>query len=285
MIIDVHVHPIYFKPICDDPEMERFRSEQFGIYKQSAYEMEEIFVEMKAGEIDKAVLLPLDLTTSAGGMVVNNEEIHNLVNLYPDRFIGFASVDPYRPDAIEILDYAYKVLHLEGLKLNPSKQRFYPADKILKPIYQKCVEYNRPILFHSGMSWEPDAPARFSQPINFEDVAIDFPDLRFCLAHFGWPWVKETAMLLIKYPNIYSDTSLLFMDSPEDFFTQVFTEDLGRLWLERNFNQQVMFGSNTPRFRAFKLKSALEQLPLRKRTFDLVFGLNALRFLGMESNQ
>jgi uncharacterized protein len=284
MIIDIHVHPIYFKPICGKPERERFRSEQFGIYKQSAYDMEEIFAEMRAGEIDKAVLLPLDLTSSSGDMVVTNEEVNKLVSLYPDRFIGFASVDPCRPDALEILDYAFEDLGLTGLKLNPSKQRFYPSDEILKPIYKKCVQFNRPILFHSGMSWEPDAPARFSQPVNFEDIAIEFPELRFCLAHFGWPWVKETAMLLIKYPNVYSDTSLLFLDSPEDFFAQVFTQDLGPLWLERNFNRQVMFGSNTPRFRAFKLKSAFEQLSLRKRTFDQVFGLNAMRFLGMESN-
>jgi predicted TIM-barrel fold metal-dependent hydrolase len=283
MIIDIHVHPIFFKPICDDPEIEKFRSNYFGVYKQSAYSMEETFIEMRAGEIDKAVLLPLDLTTLVGGMIVNNEEINKLVELYPDKFIGFASVDPFRPEALEILDYAFKVLHLKGLKLNPSKQHFYPADEFLKPIYKKCVQYNRPILFHSGMSWEPDAPARFSQPINFEDVAINFPELRFCLAHFGWPWTNETAMLLIKYPNIYADTSLLYLDSPEDFYNQVFTQDLGPLWLERNFNQQVMFGSNTPRFRAFKLKTAFEQLPFRKMTFENVFGLNALRFLGMDS--
>jgi predicted TIM-barrel fold metal-dependent hydrolase len=282
MIIDVHVHPIYFKPIFSNLKINKFRSDQFGIYKQSAYDMDEVFMEMQVGQIDKAVLLPLDLTTSAGDMVVSNEEVHNLVRLYPNKFIGFASVDPHRTDALEILDYTFKDLGLNGLKLNPSKQRFYPADELLKPIYQKCLQYNRPILFHSGMSWEPNAPARFSQPLNFEDVAINFPDLRFCLAHFGWPWIQETVMLLIKYPNIYTDTSLLYMDSPEDFFTQVFTKNLGPLWVERNFHRQVMFGSNTPRFRAFKLKSALEQLDLRKQTLDQVLGLNALNFLGLE---
>jgi predicted TIM-barrel fold metal-dependent hydrolase len=282
MIIDVHVHPIYFKPIFSNLKINKFRSDQFGIYKQSAYDMDEVFMEMQVGQIDKAVLLPLDLTTSAGDMVVSNEEVHNLVRLYPNKFIGFASVDPHRTDALEILDYAFKDLGLKGLKLNPSKQRFYPADELLKPIYQKCLQYNRPILFHSGMSWEPNAPAHFSQPLNFEDVAINFPDLRFCLAHFGWPWIQETVMLLIKYPNIYSDTSLLYMDSPEDFFTQVFTKNLGPLWVERNFHRQVMFGSNTPRFRAFKLKSALEHLNLRKQTLDQVLGLNALNFLGLE---
>jgi predicted TIM-barrel fold metal-dependent hydrolase len=282
MIIDVHVHPIYFKPICSNLKINKFRSDQFGIYKQSAYDMDEVFMEMQFGQIDKAVLLPLDLTTSAGDMVVSNEEVQSLVRLYPNKFIGFASVDPHRTDALEILDYAFKDLGLKGLKLNPSKQRFYPADEFLKPIYQKCLQYNRPILFHSGMSWEPNAPTSFSQPLNFEDIAINFPDLRFCLAHFGWPWVQETVMLLIKYPNIYTDTSLLYMDSPEDFFNQVFTKNIGPLWVERNFHRQVMFGSNTPRFRAFKLKSALEQLDLRKQTLDQVLGLNALNFLGLE---
>ena len=66
MVIDIHVHPIYFDLICSSPERDRFRSEQFGIYKQSPYSMEEILVEMDYGGIDKAVLLAEDLSTICG---------------------------------------------------------------------------------------------------------------------------------------------------------------------------------------------------------------------------
>ncbi|KKI91303.1 amidohydrolase [Bacillus sp. SA1-12] len=282
MVIDVHTHPIFFEGICEDEEALAFRKEQFGIFKQSPQSIEQILVGMDYGGIDKSVLLPEDLTTISGGHVVSNEEIKKLVDMVPDRFIGFASVDPHREDALDVLEYAFKDLGLRGLKLHPSKQVFYPGDEQLRPIYEKCIEYNKPILFHAGMSWEPNALVKYSQPIHFEEVAYHYPELRICLAHFGWPWIHETIMLMLKYPNVYTDTSMLYMDTAKDFYEQVFTRNMGPLWIDRNLKDQVMFGSNTPRFRANRLKPALESIPMRKSTLDKILGENAEKFLGLK---
>ncbi|KWX71897.1 amidohydrolase family protein [Paenibacillus jilunlii] len=280
MIIDVHTHPIFYKDICEDSEQLKFRKEQFGIYKQSPYSIESVKIEMDYMNVDKSVLLPEDLTTQSGGCIVTNEEIAKLVSLEPDRFIGFASVDPYRKDAVDVLDYAFKELGLKGLKLHPSKQRFYPYDKLLKPIYEKCLEYDKPIMFHAGMTWQPDAPAKYSHPLHFEEVAMAYPGLRMCLAHFGWPWIHETVMLLLKYPNVYTDTSLLHMDNAKDFYEQVFTRNMGPLWIERNLKYQVMFGTNSPRFRAKRLLPALKGLNFRPSTLENILSGNAERFIG-----
>lgn len=282
MIIDVHTHPIFYKDICEDKEQLNFRKEQFGIFKQSPYSLESVFIEMDYMNIDKSILLPEDITTQHGGHIVSNEEIKKLVDLAPDRLIGFASVDPYREDALEVLDYAFNDLGLMGLKLHPSKQKFYPYDEILKPIYEKCLEYDKPIMFHAGMTWEPDAPAKYSHPLHFEEVAIAYPELRMCLAHFGWPWIHETIMLLLKYPNVYTDTSLLHMDNAKDFYEQVFTKNMGPLWIERNLNDKVMFGTNSPRFRAKRMLPALRNLNFRPKTLDKILGGNAERFLGLK---
>lgn len=282
MIIDVHSHPIFYKDISGDPDTLNFRKEQFGIYKQSPYPLESVLIEMDYKNVAKTVLLPEDITTLHGGHIVTNEEIKTIVDLAPDRFIGFASVDPRRPDAVEVLDYSFKELGLMGLKLHPSKQRFYPYEDMLKPIYEKCLQYDKPIMFHAGMSWEPDAPAKYSQPLHFEDVAIAYPKLRMCLAHFGWPWIHETVMLLLKYPNVYTDTSLLHMDNAKDFYEQVFTRNMGPLWIERNLNDKVMFGTNAPRFRAKRLLPALEGLGFRKSTLDKILGGNAMKFIGIQ---
>ncbi|AIQ67243.1 amidohydrolase family protein [Paenibacillus graminis] len=280
MIIDAHVHPIYFDTICGDDSVLKFRSEQFGIYKQSPYSYEEIIAEMNFGKIDRSILLPLDLTTQSGGCIVTNEEIKKIIDRHPDSFIGFASVDPYRKDALEVLENAFANLKLSGLKLNPSKQKFYPDDKLLWPIYEKCREYDKPIMFHAGLSWEPNALAKYANPIHYEQAAVEFPELRICLAHFAWPWVREMMMLMIKYPNVYTDTSMLYMDSFNDFMERIFMKEMDPLTLERNFAKQVMFGSNTPRFRAFKLKKAIENLPFSEKVKADIFGGNALAFLG-----
>ncbi len=282
MVIDVHTHPIFFEGICENEDVLTFRKEQFGIFKQSPQSIEQILIGMDYGGIDKSVLLPEDISTISGGHIVSNEEIKKLVDMVPDRFIGFASVDPQRSDALEVLDYAFKDLGLMGLKLHPSKQEFFPSDERLKPIYNKCIEYNKPIIFHAGMSWEPNALAKYSQPLNFEEVALHYPELRICLAHFGWPWIHETIMLMLKYPNVYTDTSMLYMDTAKDFYEQVFTRNMGPLWIDRNLKDQVMFGSNTPRFRANRLKPALEGLNMRKSTLEKILGTNAEKFLGLK---
>ncbi len=282
MIIDMHIHPIYYKSICGDEKEEKFRSEAFGVFKQSPYDYEELFVEMDYGKVDKAAILPLDLTTTEGGWIVSNDQIAKLVSEQPERFIGFASVDPHREDVAEVLDYAFGVLGLKGLKLNPAKQYFDPNDVCMQVIYKKCLEYHKPIIFHAGLSWEPNCITEYAHPLKFEAVAVKYPELRICLAHFAWPFVREMVMLMIKYPNVYTDTSVLFMDSPEESMTRLFTIDMGPHWADRALHSQIMFASNGPRSRQFKLLRALDKVPMRDDTREKIYYKNALRFLGEE---
>lgn len=285
MIIDMHIHPIFYGAVCGNPEEVEFRKKAFGVFKQSPYGYEEMFAEMDYAKVDKAALLPLDLTTTEGGWVVDNDQVAKIVRDYPDRFIGFASVDPRRKDALEVLDYAFGTLGLKGLKLNPAKQHFYPAEEFLFPIYEKCLEYDKPIIFHAGLSWEPNAITEYAHPLKFEAAAVKYPDLRMCLAHFAWPFVREMVMLMIKYPNVYTDTSVLYMDSPEESIRRLFTVDMGPLWTDRALHRQIMFASNGPRFRQFKLLRALETVEMRDYAREGIYYKNALRFLGEEEEE
>ena len=279
MVIDMHVHPIFYKSICDNKEELEFRKDTFGVWKQGPMDWDEAFAEMDFGGIDKEALLPMDVTTTEGGWIVTNEQIAALKSRYPERLIGFASVDPHRKDAADVLIHAFDDLGLEGLKLHPSKQKFYPTDPCMEPIYEICESRNKPIIFHAGTSWEPNTPAEYAHPLAFEKVFIAHPHLRCCLAHFAWPWVREMVMLMIKYPNVYTDTSVLYMDSPEESMSRLFTVDMGSHWFERGFREQVMFASNTPRFRAFKIKRALDAVPMKDAAREALYGGNALRFL------
>ena len=279
MVIDTHLHPIFYKPVCGDEETLRFRMDHFGVWKQGPMDWDEIFAEMDVCGIAKSFLLPLDVTTAEGGWIINNEEIAKLVSLQPDRFIGFASVDPHRKNAAEELRRAFEELGLAGLSLHPAKQKFHPGETEAEALYRICEEMNKPVIFHAGMSWEPDTPSRYGHPLEFEEVLIRHPEMRVCLTHFAWPWVREMVMLLIKYPNVFTDTSLLYLDSPEESMKRLFTVDMGPGWFEKSFAGQVMFGSNTPRFRAFKLKRALDKVPMRDTAREKLYYKNALRFL------
>jgi hypothetical protein len=280
MFIDMHVHPTFFEPINMDKVKEIKRHNALDIHMNGIAPLEHILNQMSCAKLDKLCLLPHDYSSVGEGIIVSNDEIRTLVNLAPDRFIGFAAIDPFREDAIEELERAFTDLNLKGLKLHPSRQRFYPMDERLEPIYMMCEKYNRPIIFHSGLSWEPHTLSKYARPVEFEELAVKHPKLRICLAHFGWPWVQETAMLMVKYPNVYADTSLLYFDSAKEFFTRIFTQDIPITWIDRSLRHQVMFGSNNPRFEQIRMSQALEEIGLRESTLELIRSGNAIDFLG-----
>lgn len=280
MFIDMHVHPAFFEPINGDEKREEMRHAVLDIHNNGIAPLAHIFNQMRCAGLDKLCLLPQDYTTQTGCAAVTNDEIRTLVDAAPDKFIGFASVDPFAPNAAEVLERAFADLKLKGLKLHPSRLRFYPYDERLAPIYDICEKYNKPVIFHSGLSWEPHTLSKYARPTEFEELAEARPNLRFCLAHFGWPWVKEAAMLLLKYPNVYADTGILYFDCAREFFKQVFTEEIPATWIDRSLRHQVMFGSNNPRFEQIRMAEAISGLGLRESTLELIRSGNAIEFLG-----
>ena len=156
MFIDIHVHPAFYEPINAAENREELRHQELDIHKNGTAPLEHIFNQMRCAGLDKLCLLPEDYTSTVGCALVSNEEIRTLVDLAPDRFIGFASVDPSDPEAPDRLEEAFTRLKLKGLKLHPGRQHFMPGEERLEAIYQVCERYGKPILFHAGLSWEPD---------------------------------------------------------------------------------------------------------------------------------
>ena len=143
MFIDMHVHPAFYEPINQDSELEELRHNTLDIHKNGTAPLEHIFNQMKCAGLDYLCLLPEDYRTQQGGKVlVSNEEISQLVNMAPDKFIGFAGVDPFAEDAAEELEKAFAELKLSGLKLHPGKGHFYPTDERMMPLYDICEKYD-----------------------------------------------------------------------------------------------------------------------------------------------
>lgn len=279
MFIDMHVHPDLYEPICADTDMVSLRRKSLHILKMSVRPMSHIFCQMEAAGLDRYCLLARDYSSSDGKPAVSNEEVARLVEMYPDKMIGIGSVDPNDPDYLEKAEWAFTDLQLKGLKLHPGRQKFFPSEDRLEPLYELCEKYDKPVLFHSGLSFEPDCLTKYSRPIEFEPVAASHPSLRICLMHFGWPWVKETAMLMLKYPNVYADTAALYFDSAREFYGETFSGDIPATWIDRSLRHQVMFGSDYPRFEQRRMAEAIQMIGFRDETLELIKGKNAQEFL------
>ncbi|WP_233512117.1 amidohydrolase family protein [Absiella sp. AM54-8XD] len=277
MVIDMNVSPAFIEELQSSDEQLAFCRNQMGLYKTDEISIQSMKTLCNVSGIDKLCLLPLDLFQK--GNLGTNEQVSELVHKEPELFIAFASVDPHREDALELIETVFTELGLSGLFLHPSQQKFYPDEEWMYPIYELCIQHNKPIIFHSGMSVRPNTVSKYSHPLRFEEVACKYPDLRICLQHFGWPWIREVCMLLLKYKNVYTDTSLLYFDNPKEFYHQSFGIDIGEHWIDRSLRHQVMFASEEPRLEQHRMIEAIRQMNWRESTKKMVLGENAITFL------
>jgi predicted TIM-barrel fold metal-dependent hydrolase len=93
------------------------------------------------------------------------------------------------------------------------------------------------------------------------------------------------AMLMLKYPNVYTDTSALYFDSAKEFYTQMLTKDVPMTWIDRSLRHQVLFGTNDPRFEMIRMSKAIEELGFRESTIRLIKEKNAVDFLGYDPSE
>lgn len=283
MVIDTHIHPALFAPICQDEEQFAFRCDEMNYHLMKSSDIELLKKQLRLADIKRVFLLPEDCSYEKGKAAISNEEIAALVSLEPDLFVGFASVDPRNEDAEKQLENAFLRLGLAGLKLNTAKLKLYPYDERIRKLCEVCSRYHKPVIFHCGLCLETDAFSRYARPSDFEELVASYPKVNFCLAHFGWPWVQETAALLIKYPNLYANTALMNFDGPIQLYHKVFKEDMGEFWVANNLADKIMFGSDSPRIRPVRSKKGLDSLGFSADVLEKIYYKNALRFLGEEN--
>ncbi|MBX3071673.1 MAG: amidohydrolase [Thermomicrobiales bacterium] len=147
------------------------------------------------------------LQAKATGLWVPNEIIADYVKQHPEKMQGWASVDPTQPDALDQLDYCVQDLGLKGLKLGPVYQHFDPEDRKYWPLFEKAQQYQLPIMWHQGTTFPSKAKLKWGLPLQLEDIAMAFPDLKMIIAHIGHPWEEDCIVLVRKCPNVYTDIS------------------------------------------------------------------------------
>ena len=104
-------------------------------------------------------------------------------------------------------------LGIRVLKIHPPHQGF-PANAYtegldaLGAIYRRCEERGLPVMIHTGTSIFPGARSKYGNPMELDDVAIDFPDLTLLLAHGGRPlYMDEALFVMRRYRRVWLDVS------------------------------------------------------------------------------
>jgi len=236
---------------------------------------------MEEAGIDKTVLLALDghIAFTANLTYKDyNDYVANIINEYPDKFIGFAGIDPRRgKEAIQELERCVE-LGLKGLKLWPLTG-FYPDDLKFYPFYKRVQELELPVLMHTG-SGPPNTYIKYCQPIYVDKVAIDFPDMKIIMAHMGDPFTNQAISVASKNFNVYLDISAWepVLKRVPAAFIQLFGSD----W--PLFVSIFSLKDWVKGIRKLKMPPALKLMGLTDFTEedkDKILGLNAAKVLGL----
>ncbi|MCW4048560.1 MAG: amidohydrolase family protein [Candidatus Bathyarchaeota archaeon] len=135
------------------------------------------------------------------------DEFLETMKRFPDRFIGYANINPAEPDATDKVKKAHKD-GFKGIKLYPSSWKGMKAyDEIVYPVYEACKEKDMLVFLHFGITIGGQADLRNGNPIDIQVPSRDFPGLKFIIAHFGAGWFREVLMMQYQADNVYMDSS------------------------------------------------------------------------------
>lgn len=264
----VHVHP----PLATD-ELRAWGKVSWDVTAEEHLEA--------TAAAESSIVLAFD--AEPVGVVVPNEFVAQTVQGH-DNLIGFASVNPNRPRATQLLVDAIENLGLRGLKLGPTYQHFHAHDKASLELLEVADHYRIPVIWHQGTTFTSSAIGEVSRPLDLDLVARRFPDLPMWIAHFGHPWMEEAISVARRHEHFYLDTSA--MDSRPWQLAQALA-----CAHEYRVMDRILFGSDYPfssaertvagLHAAVELCSSLGIAPLGHEDVDRIRYRDSLTLLGL----
>ena len=232
---------------------------------------EEIPVEftiaaMDQGQVQKGLI---SAWWGPQGPLIPNDFVESVVNRFPERFIGIASVNLYKPmEAIRELRRCVKELGFKGLRIVQWLWNLPPTDRRYYPLFAQCIDLDIPVCLQVGHTG-PLCPSEPGRPIPYiDEVAIEFSDLRMVCGHIGYPWTTEMIAVATKHLNVFIDTSA--------YTAKRYPQELVD-YMKKHGKEKVMFGTNYPMITQEKCLEDIDPLGLDEEVKELFLYQNAER--------
>jgi uncharacterized protein len=226
------------------------------------------------------VVFSVDGRRARGERLVSNEEVAELAAEHSDIMIPFASVDPI--EGVAAAREARRLIEsfsVRGFKFHPQYQEFFPNDRKAYPVYEVIADAGLPAVFHTGhsgmgtgMPGGGGIRLKYGNPMDVDDVAVDFPSMPLILAHPSWPWQDEALSICLHKPQVYIDLSGW---SPRYFPPQLVQ------FANTQLKHKVLFGSDYPLITPDRWLDDFEKIDIRDEVRPLILKENAARLLGL----
>jgi predicted TIM-barrel fold metal-dependent hydrolase len=188
---------------------------------------------------------------------------------HPERFVLSVSLDPRGGmPVIRALERLVRDEPVVLARITPFMiGAIPPNEKEYYPVYAKCIELDLPIAINTGIPGPP-MPGKCQDPMYLDEVCVFFPELKLVMAHGADPWWDVAIRLMIKYRNLYLQTSAY---APRYFPPQLIQ------FMNTRGQDKVLFASDHPVLSFERCLKEAQALDLREGVLDKYLYANAER--------
>jgi uncharacterized protein len=148
-------------------------------------------------------------------------------------------------DLRELADFLQAGL-VKGLKLYPGYEPFYPHDPRLRVVYELAEEFDVPVMIHCGDTFSPRGKLKYAHPLEVDEVAVDYPNVKLVICHLGNPWLVDCMEVVYKNKNVYADFSGLVLGKFTEAFEDYMEEQIEEVILYAGEPNYLLYGSDWP---------------------------------------
>ncbi|MCX5778503.1 MAG: amidohydrolase family protein [Elusimicrobia bacterium] len=262
-MIDFHVHIFPDNMAVDTVEV---LAETAGIDHHSDGTVGSLFAGMHKTGVTHAVNLPV---------ATKPEQVHGINRwIIAQRkkhpwLVSFGAMHPLYPHPREEIAFL-KENGVQGIKLHPEYQNFYPDDAHCAAMYEACRAYGLIVHFHAGVDLAyadcHGCPERFVS-------VLGIPGLKVVLAHMGGYRMWDAVEKYLVGKPVYFDTSVSYEMGAHHM----------RRMIQAHGPDRILFGTDSPWDYADRMKKFIETLNLGKAAEHEIFTANAASLLGLHA--
>ncbi len=228
---------------------EAYINALIGGIRNSRYLEKSVLFGVDACVDDKGGVLHKDLTVCA-----TNDEVLRLYEAHPDIIIPFFSINPMRPDALDLID-CYSELGFQGAKFLQNYWNVNTKEQRYRDYFEKLKAKNLPLIVHIGSESSVHSyracecismlhhPLEVGVTVIAAHMALSYAPFKIWQALSRHPKYFNTEYftlleMLAEHDNLYADLSALL--------TPVRAKVLRHLSEQEHIHHKLLFGTDYP---------------------------------------
>lgn len=194
--------------------------------------------------------------------IYGNNMVHDAAKKFPDRVLGYVTLNPNYPEDIENeMNRCFALKNFCGIKLHPDCHG-RPIDyETYTPAYEKANKDGLPVLIHVWGAAQVAAIDRLSK---------EYPNIRFIMGHCGADSIgmSKAITLINNRDNVYGDTALSMAHQGNIEYL-----------LSKANPKRILFGSDMPFYGPVHTVARIAMAEVSDEIKADVFGGNMLRLI------